>query len=205
MLHMIFKLGPVPVGGWCNVSGELSEPGKELVELVNKSVEMRLARARYLAETHGPIDQQFENEYISVFRDVEDYLDSNSTIMSPPTLGLDVVSGVDWENAKKKRRRNWLLLNEMIFGNMVKPFDRIDSNTVPLGYVIRVKDRDRIRSALAGKRVFCPVHWPLPAQVDRSDFQHSYELSASCLTLPIDQRYDKREMNRIANLVRAEL
>lgn len=96
------KLGPAPAGGWCNIHHELSETGKELILLVNKSVEMRLARARYLAEIQGPIDQQFENEYISLFREVENYLDNDPTVMPLPSLGLDIISGVDWENAKKK-------------------------------------------------------------------------------------------------------
>lgn len=75
---------------------------------------------------------------------------------------------------------------------------RLDVGEVPLGLPIVVGGgrRDALRTHLAGWGIFCPIHWDL-AHIGSGAFAEERALSASMLTLPIDQRYDERDMSTI--------
>ena len=71
---------------------------------------------------------------------------------------------------------------------------------VPLGFPLRVLERDRVRDALFDQEIYPPVHWPLKGVVPRR-FVESHRLSAEILTLPCDQRYCPDDMERMASIV----
>ncbi len=75
---------------------------------------------------------------------------------------------------------------------------------VPLAFPIRVKDRDRIRQALFDQRIYPPIHWSLSGFVPNT-FVESHRLSSQTMSLPCDQRYNERDMDRVINAVRAAL
>ena len=76
--------------------------------------------------------------------------------------------------------------------------DDLPTGVVPLAYVARMKNRDSTRSRLRDERIFCPVHWRLPDEVSPRRFPDAAKLAATCLSLPIDQRYGAGDMDRIA-------
>ena len=94
----------------------------------------------------------------------------------------------------------WLYLS--LDGLVEFIFDYLPDDTVPLGALIRIGDRDRVRQDLRLRRIFCPIHWRLPAEVRAGCFASAVELSAACLTLPIDQRYDTQDMVYMADILK---
>ena len=81
----------------------------------------------------------------------------------------------------------------------IVPFlPRLDVGEVPIGFpiVVRGGRRDALRRYLAGRAIFCPIHWDL-AHLTGAAFTEERTLSASMLTLPIDQRYDEQDMATI--------
>ncbi|MDD5334866.1 MAG: hypothetical protein PHS32_14120 [Rhodoferax sp.] len=74
----------------------------------------------------------------------------------------------------------------------------LDVGEVPLGFPVVVGEgrRDALRAHLAGWGIFCPIHWDL-AHLAGAVFAEERALSASMLTLPIDQRYDENDMSII--------
>jgi dTDP-4-amino-4,6-dideoxygalactose transaminase len=78
------------------------------------------------------------------------------------------------------------------------------SGVVPLAFPIRVKDRDRIRQALFDQHIYPPIHWSLKGLVPDM-FVESHCLSLEIMSLPCDQRYDQRDMDRIIKAVRAAM
>jgi hypothetical protein len=75
----------------------------------------------------------------------------------------------------------------------------------PLLLPLRVRRglRDRLRAALAARRVFCPVHWRLPSDLRGRAFEPARQLSGDMLGLPIDQRYGDGEIDQMLTRVAA--
>lgn len=83
-------------------------------------------------------------------------------------------------------------------------FPKLSEGTVPLGFPVRYSRRDLIREKLFQEQVYPPVHWQLD-QVTPEEFRGSRRLAGHIMTLPCDQRYDKADMERIAQIILEEL
>lgn len=201
------KFGPVPLGGWCNLAGELERATKEIEALVWRSLAARLVRGAYLRESNAPVDPEVESFYLSAFQAVEEFLDRESCWVAAPRATLEMVVAQDWNEVAQRRCRNWHILNEILSGYIEPMFEALPEEAVPLGYVVRLPEteRDRIRKQLAAARIFCPVHWSLPAEVERGRFPGAAQLARTCLTLPVDQRYGRDEMEKIGEVIKTIL
>jgi dTDP-4-amino-4,6-dideoxygalactose transaminase len=83
-------------------------------------------------------------------------------------------------------------------------FPELPEGVVPLGCPIRHPDRDRLRDELFRHDIFPPVHWALEGIVPER-FASSHQLSREIMTLPCDQRYGPRDMDRLAKTLLAAL
>jgi len=72
---------------------------------------------------------------------------------------------------------------------------------VPLGFPIRVRNREALRRRFLEHGICPAIHWPLEGFVP-AGFVESHRLAADMLTLPCDQRYGDDDMARLAELVR---
>jgi hypothetical protein len=199
------KFGPVPMGGWCNVLADLEEPSGEVEALAWRSLAARLARAMYLVHPDAPVDPAIETFYLAAFRAVEIFLDTHPTSAAVPQIALDVIAGLDWCGIAACRRANWQYLSELLSDDVEVCAPDLPAGVVPLGYVVRLQERDLVRARLVSQRIFCPVHWSLPVEVSTRRFPDAALLAATCLTIPIDQRYGSDDMVRIVNSLRAAL
>jgi len=104
----------------------------------------------------------------------------------------------DYDRIRRKRRENFSVLARRL-GPMAI-FPELPQGVVPLGFPIRVRERDRLRAVLFREEIFPAVHWAVPEIVPRS-FDAGYRLAEECLTLICDQRYSPDDMERVASLV----
>ena len=212
------KFGPAILGGWCNVTGEQGDatqgdgtqheekrsevgPEKTRCEVgpeMLRSLAARLVRGAYLREADAGVDSRVEEFYMEGLRAMEDFLDQHPTCTDMPQMALDQLAGLDWGETASRRRANWLQLQEMLKGRVEVLMHDLPSTVVPLGFVVSLGKRDEVRARLAAQRIFCPVHWPLPAMVERARFPAAAALADTCLTLPIDQRYTQDDISRMA-------
>jgi hypothetical protein len=204
------KFGPAILGGWCSVAGTEDDEAVEKVPgevgpVIWRGLAARLARGAYLRDAEGAIEERVEDFYLAALGAVEKFLDQHPTHASVPRLVLEQMAGVDWERVARRRRENWLQLRELLAGRVEALHHELPEGVVPLGYLVALKERDRVRAALAAERIFCPVHWPLPREVERRNFPAAAALSETCLTLPVDQRYGPEEMSRLAEALLAAL
>ena len=99
-----------------------------------------------------------------------------------------------------RRQANGRVLAAALQDLALWPTDPIDY--APLAFPICVADRDGLAQALAEQRIYCAKHWTdLPN--DPALFPVAHSLSAHILSLPCDQRYDERDMDRIVTAIRA--
>ena len=199
------KFGPAPLGGWCNIHAELDEPSSAVEALAWRSLAARLARGACLAEPDAPVDPAVETFYLAAFHAVETFLNTHPTSTAVPQIALDIIAGLDWNDIATRRRANWQCLNELLSEHVEVLMPVLPADVVPLGYVVRLRERDQVRARLASQRIFCPVHWPLPVEVSARRFPDAASLAETCLTLPIDQRYGLDDMVRIADTLKTEL
>ena len=111
-------------------------------------------------------------------------------------------TGFDYSEIAKKRIDNYLVLSSML--KDIALFPTLSKETVPLGFPVRDSRRDIIREKLFQEQIYPPVHWSLD-KVTPEEFHESHNLSDNIMTLPCDQRYDKTDMERIAQIVLEEL
>ncbi len=138
-----------------------------------------------------------DRDWFRLFREVEAEQPIGSFAASElarTTLG----SGFDWESARRRRLENHGTLAALL-GSLAL-FPELPEGTVPLGFPVRHRSRDRIRDRLYSEEIYPPVHWPLAGFVPGT-FRESHELAGEILTLPCDQRYGREHMERIARLV----
>jgi hypothetical protein len=166
-----------------------------------RSIAARLARASYLRVPEAAVDEEIEDFYLAALRSTEAFLDANPLTNVIPYEALRIAAGIDWAWVSRKRRENWVLLDQILSDRVERLHHSLPEDVVPLGYVVRLPDRDRVRERLRQQRIFCPVHWPLPEDVDVHRFPEASALSQQCLTLPIDQRYGEGDMVRLADLL----
>ncbi len=79
-------------------------------------------------------------------------------------------------------------------------FSAWPQEAAPLGAVFEFESltqRDATRQRLQEHRIYCPVHWPATAGCDPA----ARDLAARLLTIPTDQRYGARDMEKIAAIV----
>jgi hypothetical protein len=108
-----------------------------------------------------------------------------------------LLDSVPREAACTSRRANWRVLQGGLASiNGLKPlFEDLPDEVVPLSYPVMVAHgrRDGLRDHFRRRRIFCPIHWP--AMADWPD--ESRRLSDGILSLPLDQRYDGEDMERV--------
>ncbi|MEM7412288.1 MAG: hypothetical protein AAF430_18815 [Myxococcota bacterium] len=108
---------------------------------------------------------------------------------------------VDYAEVARTRCANYAQLLAAL--EPIALYPRLPEGTVPLGFPVRIPDREPVRQALFAEEIFPPVHWPIEAFVP-SHFDASHALSREILTLPCDQRYDAQDMQRIIDIVTAQ-
>lgn len=106
--------------------------------------------------------------------------------------------GTDFEAMAKARVANYSTLLGLLSGLAL--FPELPSGVVPLGFPIRVENRDDVRQRLFKDEIYPPVHWLLEDAVPER-FRESHRLSCRILTLPCDQRYGPADMKRMGEAV----
>ncbi len=113
-----------------------------------------------------------------------------------------LLSGLDYAAISRQRRANYHFLAAEL-GEFAL-FPELPEAAVPLGFPVRVSDRDVVRQRLFAAEIYPPVHWPIQGVVPDS-FSESHRLAREIITLPCDQRYDQSDMERLADGFRQAL
>ena len=109
-----------------------------------------------------------------------------------------LMHGFDYSTIAKRRVDNYRTLSDKL--SNLALFPKLSSGVVPLGFPIRVRNRDQVRQMLFDHEMYPPLHWPIQDVVPEK-FKESHQLASEIMTLPCDQRYNSSDMNRMAQLV----
>lgn len=108
---------------------------------------------------------------------------------------------VNDEHVKVRRLNNARYLLDELKKIGAKPILPLNDDHVPLFIPIILDNRDVVRKAMFQKEIFCPVHWPL----EGLDLQRGKVMAEKELSLIIDQRYGRKEMDEIIVVLKDNL
>ena len=138
-----------------------------------------------------------DEDYLSLFKQGDVLIRENyNSCMSNESKRL--FAGTDFEQAKRQRQLNAKYIVEGLAVLGIKPMIDVFWGSVPLFIPIYLDNRDEVRSRMFNNGVFCPVHWPLVnMKLNRGAKMAKHELS-----LIVDQRYNKNDMDLILCLIK---
>ena len=117
--------------------------------------------------------------------------------MSRLTEGM--MCSIDYSAKANKRIHNFHVLDNVL--RSTNRFEwHMDYGTIPLVYPYFVENGARLRQYLIDHQVFCARYWPNVLEwCQPTDLE--YQLAEDIVCLPIDQRYDEEDMDRIVQIV----
>lgn len=165
----------------CRLDGELSR---------DKSWD----RMEYLVRR---LDEGAEAGYAS-FQESEASLDNNP-IKQMSRLTERVLAGVDYEWMGLRRRENFLYLHGCL-GEHNKLKMELQEGEVPMVYPLWLDRGEELKKELIRNKIFVATYWSNVLEWCQEGMLES-ELARNVLALPVDQRYDEKDMDHIVHLI----
>ncbi|MBE6927150.1 MAG: hypothetical protein E7467_01445 [Ruminococcaceae bacterium] len=146
------------------------------------------ARMRHIL---GRYDCACASEHYGSFQSNEDEVLS-MPLRQMSALTQHLLSSVDYAQVKAARQANWQTLHEALGERNGL---RLRTPPAPYMYPFYTERGGQLRSALAAQKIYIPTLWPNVLTGEASDIEKDY--ARNILPLPIDQRYDQKDMERI--------
>ncbi|SDJ26994.1 hypothetical protein [Proteiniclasticum ruminis] len=137
--------------------------------------------------------------FLNMFDEAERLLEEDYIDYTVPDSVTHLISCLDFEKIRKRRKQNATVLIKGLKGNIGIDCVKVDNDDVPLFVPIIVLNgkRDKLRQHLINKNIYCPVHW----QVSKLHTIHDKYIYDNCLSLICDQRYSVQDMKTIINTI----
>lgn len=132
----------------------------------------------------------------------EQYVDNNKLFMNEPIksmskLTLNILKGIDYELIKEKRNRNYQYMHKRL-GNINEL--ELKKCVGPYAYPLLIKNGHILRQQLQKNKIYIPILWrEVLEYVHKNKLE--YRFTIDILPLPVDQRYDEKDMEYICNMI----
>lgn len=146
-----------------------------------------------------------KEEFLPLIETAETILENDYHHKMPDARSLEILRTTDADYIKNRRRSNAKLLTETVnelnddrvkcLNPILNPLD------IPLfvPVIVSPEQRNSLRRYLIENQIYCPVHWPLSElHVPGAGSKHLFD---SELSLICDQRYNEKDMMRIADSI----
>lgn len=191
----------IPSGGFLASNNKLNKNiSEENFVFSNKRLEAFKNKDEYL-KTH---EFDLKEIFLRQFSEAESWLNKNFLPYRIDSLSLDIINTLNAEDLVNKRKENYKTLSDGLKNiDYLQPLFRdIDEKICPMFFPILLKEkRNRVRNILAKQGIYCPIHWPLPEQVDIDELTSTLSIYNSILSIPCDQRYGREDMERIISII----
>lgn len=190
----------VPDGGFAVCKNGIlnSKPYESDTTLESQKLEASILKYKYIEEGIGE-----KAKFLKMYRDAETTLGTQESFFKISPVSYIIQSNLDVNTIVQKRRENYIRLSKNLNGLVgIDPiFKSLKDGQTPLFLPILCKDRDSIQQILAQNNIYAPVVWPkdekCPDICNDADYIYNH-----ILCLPIDQRYDCDDMDRIADILK---
>lgn len=191
------KWFPIMDGGVLYSDEEL--PGILMEGVLPKNPSIKL-EAMILKKLY--IEGKLDNNglYRRIFEEEEDKLIFQQTVFQISLLSKCLLKYFSVGELIRRRKENYRELQKEISKLGVELVLR-GNEFVPLSCPIYIGNRDDFRNYLIKNNVFCAIHWPLEGTVLEGD-EKAMQMSGHIISLPIDQRYGREQMQYLINVVK---
>ena len=149
----------------------------------------------------GRIEMGASRSYESYIKSEKLLLNINLGKMSRLTKSL--LRNLDFSKVKQTRVENYNLFHEKFFESNDLKLDHLNSNSdsVPLCYPLLTNQGAKLKNYLISHKIYVPTYWPnvLNWKKDKTSLEN--KLVEDLVCLPIDQRYNKSDMNYIIEII----
>lgn len=186
------KTFAVPDGGLVKTKHHLPK-----VSAPNTFGQYKAAAALLKSMREGNFNDQI---YLELFEKGESLIDSELEC-GMSQIAEKLYSFMNGDHVKVRRLNNaaYLIAELKIMG--IQPILSLEEDHVPLFIPILLNNRDKVRKAMFQKEIFCPVHWPL----DGMEISRGEQMSRDELSLIIDQRYGRKEIDQIVSIIQSTM
>lgn len=185
------KFFGVPDGAYLSINKELEDDIKQ---------DYSYDRCEHLL---GRIDLGAEKFYGSFKRNESLLKGQPIKLMSKLTQRL--LESIDYDEIAKKRQNNFNYLHSVLKkDNKLNIKLDLEKETVPMIYPFLIDNGQELKKKLIENKIFVATYWPnVFGWTDKDSFE--YKLTKHLLPLPIDQRYEKNELNIIVKHLKKNL
>jgi len=166
---------------------------KKLPEKLNKSVSYDLCS--HLLMRH---DLQASAGYSEFKKNDDSLIGRPIELMSNLTRFL--MGNINYEQIKAKRLKNFTYLHDMLKDNNIIKID-LSNEDVPMVYPFRTNDK-KLRAELIQNKIYVAKYWPIEEECRCMKSEKAQDMANSIIPLPIDQRYDLKDMIRILDIIK---
>ncbi|MEN1762024.1 hypothetical protein [Anoxynatronum sibiricum] len=192
----------IPSGGFLasseTVNMNLPDPPSDLVNLRISSLQQKF---EYIKTRN----KSLKDGYLEGFRSAEELLDKDVNSYRIDEISEMIIKDLDTKELEKIRRLNYkfLLSHLKEIRGVEVIFKGLNNGVTPLFFPIYVNNnRNRLKSYLISKEIYCPVHWPIPCQLEGHMDNRIKNIYDSILSIPCDQRYGIDDMKRIIDVLK---
>lgn len=157
--------------------------------------EARLKKTEYVKCNIGN-----EKEFLNLFIEADEAYYERKCVNGISNESKELLNKVNYELIKQLRIDNYNYLYDKLknLSNIKIIFNKelIYDNT-PLAFPILIDKRDVIRKDLRKSSIYCPVHWDVRNERWIKEYHKSLYIANNILTIPIDNRYNIEDMNRV--------
>lgn len=163
--------------------------------------EALLIKARYISGS----DETLKSKYLDLFAKGEAFIDSDLAPYHIDHLSKLIIGILAANELKEIRKANFKILSEGLkrvnYIDLV--FTGLPENVCPMFYPIYInKNRSVIKQKLIEQNIYCPIHWPMPDQIEFKSFENATKIYNTILSIPCDQRYGKEDMERVVSVLK---
>lgn len=151
------------------------------------------------------LDPKTKEKFLYHYGHSEELLDGDIGIYCMSDQAMDDYLHLDFDFIKEQRRANYQYLSDNMHSSYVKAiFPRLFDGIYPIMFPVYIEGcRDELRTLLINNRIYCPVHWPAPVQLDEAARRGSEYIYGNIMSIPCDQRYTETDMKRLVDMINA--
>ncbi len=165
---------------------------------INKFLEVDVSFNRML-HIIGRYDTQNGSNFYKNFRDVEDSF-KKLPLKKMSRITHNILRSIDYKFIYKTRKNNFEILKKEF---AIKNKDVLNLAKGLYCYPLYVKDGLNLRKKLLEEKIYIPLLWNEVLNNESNELEKDY--AANILSIPIDQRYTKKDMYYIIKIIRKYL